>query len=167
MQYEEGFSDLTFFSMNNLTKIPFYKPDGKSSADGEKLVLILSRDDDTRFLYRTLLEMWNYRVTESTNVEETLSTVAVVKTDIILFDCVMPFSLNLETLGKLRESDGLAEMPIVLISGFAQPHYRSLALGGGADDYLVKPVDFDMLEDSLQNNISKNNSKNRQARNSL
>ncbi len=160
MLYKKKFSDFDFFSMNDFTNKPFFKSEGNLFADGKKSsVLIFSRDDDTRFLYRTLLEMWNYRVADAATLEEAISSAAAQNCDLIMLDCVMPFGVNLKTLGKLRENTRLTNTPIVLISGFAQPSYQNLALLSGANDYLIKPVDFDLLENSLQKNICKDDSR--------
>jgi len=56
----------------------------------------------------------------------------------------------------MREIDTLRRVPIVFISGHAQPEFRNFALSVGGDDFLVKPVDFNQLEIVLTKFIGRN-----------
>lgn len=126
-----------------------------SSADNRTpLVLFMSRERDTRVLFRTLLEMWGYRVEESESLEDSISIAESKFPSLLIMDTALPFVENLTKMQKMRQSKILSRMPIVLLSGHAQPRFRNLALSLGAADFLVKPVDFDLLEDCLKKNIS-------------
>jgi CheY-like chemotaxis protein len=70
-------------------------------------------------------------------------------------DTALPFVDNMTKMQQIRKNEICGKIPIVLISGHAQPRFRSLALSLGADDFLVKPVNFDLLEDCLKRNINK------------
>jgi CheY-like chemotaxis protein len=126
-----------------------------SQIDKKELVLILSREPDTRFLFKTLLEMWHYRVETAENYDELIFVAEHVRPSLILMDTTLPFVENMKKMQRIRQNDILANLPIVLISGHAQPRFRNLALSLGAEDFLVKPVDFDLLEDCLEKIISK------------
>jgi DNA-binding response OmpR family regulator len=120
-------------------------------------VLVDSQESDTRHLYATLLKIWGVPVKESTSVEESISAAAEKTPAAVLLDCVFPFEENLKRIRNLRQSGVFDKVPIILLSGFAQPQYRKQALAAGADDYLIKPIDFDVLEITLENNIEKYN----------
>ena len=113
---------------------------------GPPTVIIFSKDRDTRLLYRTMVEMWGYEAKELSEMSELLESSATDSPCVLLFDTILPFADNLTTVHRLRQSIGHAEMPIVVVSGFSQPQYRSVVLTLGADEFLVKPVDFDTLE---------------------
>lgn len=120
-----------------------------------ELVLVLSKEADTRFLFKTLLEMWNYRAETAESFEELFAVAENTRPHLILMDTSLPFVDNMTKMQRMRQSELFSKLPIVLISGHAQPRYRNLALSLGADDFLVKPVDFDLLEDCLKKNINK------------
>lgn len=120
------------------------------------LVLVMSRERDTRVLFRTLLEMWGYRVEEVENLEESIWAAEHTRPSLLLMDTWLPFVDNMTRMQQMRKCDALRALPIVLLSGHAQPRFRSLALSLGADDFLVKPVDFDLLEACLKKNINRN-----------
>jgi DNA-binding response OmpR family regulator len=121
----------------------------------KEIVLVLSKEPDTRFLFKTLLEMWNYRAETVESFEELTAVAEAALPHLILIDTSLPFVDNMTKMQQIRKSETFSRLPIVLISGHAQPRYRNLALSLGADDFLVKPVDFDVLEDCLKKNINR------------
>lgn len=121
----------------------------------KELVLILSKEPDTRFLFKTLLEMWDYRVEAAEDFEELISVAEHAPPGLILIDTSLRFADYMTKMQQMRQSEIFGKLPIILISGHAQPRFRKLALSLGADDFLVKPVDFDLLEDCLKRNINK------------
>ena len=129
-------------------------PSTKLADRSDLCVLILGKDSDSRFLYKTLLELWGFCVEESDDVENSLSIIKKQKTNLILLDSVSSFNENLEIIRRLREDKFSKNIPLILLSGFSQPLFESLSLKVGADDFFVKPVDFDLLETCLKNNIN-------------
>jgi two-component system sensor histidine kinase/response regulator len=121
----------------------------------KKLVLILSKETDTRFLFKTLLEMWDYSVETAEDFEELINVAEQTRPSLILMDTALPFVENMTRMQQMRKNEVFGKSPIILLSGHAQPRFRNLALALGADDFLVKPVDFDLLEDCLKKNISR------------
>ena len=150
------------FMLPNITNVPSENPSDSSVNTSsplsqktiqKKLVLILSKEPDTRFLFKTLLEMWGYRVETAENFEELASVAEQTRPSLILMDTSLPFVDNMTKMQQMLKSEAFGKSPIVLLSGHAQPRFRNLALALGADDFLVKPVDFDLLEECLKKNI--------------
>ncbi|MET0751912.1 MAG: response regulator [Pyrinomonadaceae bacterium] len=126
------------------------------AADMQKpLVMVMSREQDTRVLFRTLLEIWSYRVEEVEDLEDLIFAAERTRPSLILMDTWLPFVDNMTKMQQMRKCDALKSLPIVLLSGHSQPRFRNLALSLGANDFLVKPVDFDLLEASLEKNIKR------------
>jgi DNA-binding response OmpR family regulator len=147
MSNEGSFSASTDFYMSQLSS-------SLPSADGNK-VLIFSAENETRVLLGTLLGMWGYKTEECDNLEKSLSIIEQWRPKLILFDSILPFEAHLECLRRMRKNKYSNKIPIIVLSGFSQPEFRSLALALGADDFFVKPLDFDSLETSLKRNIKK------------
>lgn len=119
------------------------------------LVLIVESNEDSRQMFKTLLEIWGYRTAESENGEDSIETAVDKCPNLILMDTSLSKMDGLTTMRRLREIDTLRGVPIVFISGHAQPEFRNFALTVGGDDFLVKPVDFNQLETVLKNLIEK------------
>ena len=133
-------------------------PSSRSSTGEQKeLVLILSKEPDTSFLFKVLLEMWNYRVEIAESLEELVFAEGHAQARLILIDTALPFAEDIAKMQQIRRSEVFRRLPIVLISGHSQPRYREQAMAQGADDFLVKPVDFELLEDCLKKNIDRDN----------
>lgn len=147
---------MTKFPTRNKTSDSYQNISLSQSAQEMKpLILIISADGDTRFLFKTLLELWDYRVEEVETLEESISTAERMYPSLALMDTSLSFPDNMTRMRQMRQSEVFSQMPIVLISGYSQPRFRQQAFISGADDFLVKPVDFDALKDCLDRNIEK------------
>jgi CheY-like chemotaxis protein len=154
MNSEGNVTSSKFFSMNEVPTI-LSSVDTYPSA-GQR-VLIFSRDYDTCLLLKTLLEMWGYEIDLSDSLEKSLAIIEAQKPHLILLDSVLPFESHLENIRQIRRRETGQQTPIVVISGFSQPRFQNLSMEVGADGFLVKPLDFDLLEVYLRLNIEKNN----------
>jgi two-component system, cell cycle response regulator DivK len=114
------------------------------------LVLVADDDPDTRFLFRTVLEMRGYCVIEAADGEETVAAAQRAHPDLILMDGSLPRLSGLEAARQIRRSGHIGHVPIVFISGHAGASFIALAHEAGCDEYLVKPLDLDQLEDVLE-----------------
>lgn len=56
----------------------------------------------------------------------------------------MPGINGIETLDEIRRSN--ADLPVLLITAYADLRQAVAAMKSGADDYLAKPVDLDELK---------------------
>ena len=128
-------------------------PDRQFSADNR--ILVFSREYDTRFLLKTILEIWGYQTEESDCVEKSLSLVENWKPNLIMLDAVLPFETHLDYIRQIRGNPLSKEIPIIVLSGFSQPKFRNLSQEIGADDFFVKPIDLDLLENCLKNKFDK------------
>jgi DNA-binding response OmpR family regulator len=92
------------------------------------------------------LESENFEVIQACDGDEGLSTIIADKPDLVLSDITMPKMNGHEMLLALRENHpDLADIPFVFLSALAD---RQDILHGkvlGADDYLTKPIDFEMM----------------------
>jgi DNA-binding response OmpR family regulator len=162
MKYEGIVSSSTNFYMSDLpANLPLSDGHSNAQKSAEQIdssILILAKDRDIRYLFKTLLEMWGYRITESDNLENSLSIVNQQPPALILLDSVPPFEENLEVIRRIRKNRSLKNIPIIVLSGFSEPLYRSLSLAIGANNFFVKPVDFDSLENYLKKSVGKHSS---------
>jgi DNA-binding response OmpR family regulator len=65
--------------------------------------------------------------------------------DLLLLDLNMPGLDGLTLLGRIRNEEQLARLPVIIITAETDLKTRSKALGAGADDYLSKPVELSDL----------------------
>lgn len=125
-------------------------PASHSVFENTPLVMISGQEPDTLLLYRTVLEMWQYRVVENKKPDELIGAIEKIQPDLVLMDLTISFADEINTLSQIRDKFSLDHLPIILLSGHAQPEYHRTAMNSGADDYLLKPIDFETLENSLK-----------------
>lgn len=70
--------------------------------------------------------------------------------DLILMDVSMPGMDGLETTRRLRQQFGEDWVPIIFLTGCDAAEEVVLGLKAGGDDYLVKPVNYDLLDAKIQ-----------------
>jgi CheY-like chemotaxis protein len=113
-------------------------------------VLISGSHNDTRFMMRVLLEMWGYEVVEADGEEETITAAESFMPNAILVDTTRSFDDDLKIVSRLRVSNLLRLVPIIVLSGFTQAQNYRAAMDHGATNLLAKPLDLDLLESCLE-----------------
>lgn len=108
-------------------------------------VLVVDDTASIRLLIRTNLELEGFRVEEAADGVECLARVDDVAPDLITVDVVMPERDGFETVEALRAREGTARVPIVMVTTQAQEADVRRGRRAGADAYIVKPFDPDVL----------------------
>ena len=130
-----------------------------ASADGPRntlrpLVLIVEDHDDTRSLYKYVLELHGYEIAEAKQGEDAIRLAKELHPDLILMDTNLPELDGVTATQRMREDFALHDLPIIFISGHAQPELRAAALAAGGNDYLVKPTSLSDLEASVEKHLA-------------
>ncbi len=125
---------------------------------GRPLVLVVDDHDDTRFLLRTVMEMRGLDVLEACDGEEAISLAERERPDLILMDTSLPRLDGLAATRRMRERASLGSVPIIFLSGHAQPSVRVAAFEAGCNGYLVKPLDLNQLNVLLETHLSRKES---------
>ena len=113
----------------------------------EPTVLVADDDDDTRFMFRTLLGTKGYRVVEASDGEEVIDITLRENPGLLLLDLGLPRMNGLNVIRKLRNDLNVIDIPVVVITGYDK-HFDT-AVAAGCDDYLIKPIDFERLDSIL------------------
>jgi adenylate cyclase len=103
--------------------------------------IVLADDNDAfREVTAQLLERAGYSVVTAGNGREALLAVKEHKPDLVLLDIMMPQVNGMDALRQVREEDPL--IGIVMVTAFGSEKIAVDALTAGADDYLIKPLDY-------------------------
>ena len=114
-------------------------------------VLVVEDHEDTRSLLRAILEMrGGISVLEAENGEMAVALAKNVRVDLILMDADLPLLDGYAATRRIRELTPAREIPIVFISGHAQPAAETEAFAAGCNDYLVKPFGLGELGSVLE-----------------
>ena len=112
-------------------------------ADFSELDVLLVEDNQfIRLLLREMLLAFGVRnVREVSDGTQALWQIQRRPPDLVITDWVMAPGDGLSLLRKLRSGarGGTPRIPVIVLSGHATDDYVALALGEGADSYIVKP----------------------------
>jgi DNA-binding NtrC family response regulator len=112
-----------------------------------KQVLIVDDDPAVRNLLLTFLQDKGYRTTAAEDGEKALHWLAGHRPDVVLLDIRMP---GISGIDVLQESRRLyPDLPVIVISGYADEALARRALRMGAYDFFLKPFDLATVESRL------------------
>ncbi|WP_308565095.1 sigma-54-dependent response regulator transcription factor ZraR [uncultured Klebsiella sp.] len=114
-----------------------------------KQVDILVVDDDISHctILQALLRGWGYRVVLAHNGVQALEQVRQRVFDLVLCDIRMAEMDGIETLREIKAWN--PSIPVLIMTAYSSVGTAVEALKSGALDYLIKPLDFDSLQQTL------------------
>ncbi|HEX8843633.1 MAG TPA: response regulator [Pyrinomonadaceae bacterium] len=118
-------------------------------------VLVVEDHEDTRFMLKVMLEKRGMSVVEAADGKTALSLAESERPSLILMDASLPQMDGLAATRSIRTQDGAGKVPIVFLSGHAEPVTQEAARTAGCDAYLIKPIDLDQLAGVLEYYLGK------------
>ena len=113
------------------------------------ILLLVDDSDDFREFMRDLLS--DYTVVEAVNGQDAWNKIIDHRPDIILSDVMMPVMDGNELCRQVKENDETASIPFVMLTARLADEHRKEGLMSGADEYITKPFNIDMLNLRLRN----------------
>lgn len=129
----------------------------KSHGPG-RTVLIVDDMEANRALLSRRLERSDYTVLSVDSGRAALQLLAQTPPDIILLDYMMPQMNGIEVLRELRSDTRTKDIPVIMVTARVESSATIEALEAGADDYVTKPIDFDVLRARIETHLSKESS---------
>lgn len=123
------------------------------------MILVLEDEKDIRDLICFQLRSEGHDIIVAENVEKAISLIENNETiDLFIIDWMLPGIMSgLEFTKKLRSHKKYSNTPIIMITALTQPDNIVAALDAGADDYVTKPFDLNVLQArirvQMRNNI--------------
>jgi CheY-like chemotaxis protein len=113
-------------------------------------ILIVDDDNSIREMLRLFLELKGYTVASAINGQDALDYLgqSPEPPQLILLDLMMPVMSGAEFRTMQRQTPSLASIPVALIS--ADANLRDSAPTLNAEAYLSKPIDFDLLLETIE-----------------
>jgi len=110
------------------------------AADNKKKIMVVEDDSFVLDIYMTKLQQAGFDVTIASNGIEALKKLEDkgAKPDVVLLDIVMPYVDGLEVLRKMKGSEELKNIPVILLTNLSQKEGIEEGLKLGAGDYLIK-----------------------------
>ena len=111
---------------------------------------ILALDDvqDATVLIGKILSKKGHKVHTFTEEDEAIAFAREHKIDLAILDIKLKKMSGVEVLGLLKE--GTPEMHAIMLTGYPTVETAREAISLGADEYCVKPIDRDELEEKVE-----------------
>lgn len=122
--------------------------------------MIVDDEPDILSLLALHLQLKQYEVLKTSSPLKAIEIANEKKPDLILLDVMMPEMDGFEVAARLKESFETKEIPIIFLTARTQTEDKIKGFKAGADDYLVKPFDFEELEIRINRLIRKKNEDN-------
>jgi DNA-binding response OmpR family regulator len=119
-------------------------------------IIVVDDDKTSTALFEQVLLMYKYEVVTLNESAKTLETASEVKPDLIILDLMMPDPDGFKVCRMLRTDPNLRRTPIIIVTALNDLDSKLVAMGAGANDYLVKPFHIDQLFTMIEKQLSKN-----------
>jgi len=110
----------------------------------DKKIIIFDDDEDILSICSFILEEQGWIVTAFADCNNIIEKVSAIMPDVILMDNWIPDDGGIIATQKLKQNEGLKNIPIIYFS--ANSDIELLANHAGAETYLAKPFDLEELE---------------------
>ncbi len=129
--------------------------EGPSAVSGKELavpkhrrVLVVDDHYDTCTGMKMMLERRGYEITLAHSAEQAVEKVRTEDFDLLISDIGLPDRSGYELMREVRSSKAL---PGIALSGFGTEQDVSEARAAGFSEHLTKPINFERLEEAIQN----------------
>ncbi len=124
-----------------------------------KTILVVDDDVKNIFVLSSALEEQGAEIFEAKNGQIALDVLRKNSDiDLVLMDIMMPTMDGYEAMSEIRKDENLKHLPIIAVTAKAMKDDRDKCIEAGADDYISKPIDLDLLIKMSKAWVNKNKS---------
>lgn len=117
-------------------------------------VLVVEDDAVNRQVIDLFLKKMGLTATFAPDGEEAISTATTQEFDLVLMDCQLPGIDGMEATRQIRTKLAGKPLMIIALTANASTHVREACLAAGMNDFLSKPVRFELLAGVLQKHLA-------------
>lgn len=127
----------------------------------EKTVLVVEDNEDfSHFLSQELGRIYNKVLTAKDGIEGAIMAEAE-NPDIIVSDVMMPRMSGTDMCRRIKENIETSHIPIILLTAWSTDEGRAAGYKAGADAYIAKPFDMEVLLARISNLLEKQEKRQR------
>lgn len=118
-------------------------------ADHPGRLLVVDDAEMNRELLARRLERKGFKTEMAESGEQALDLIEHGGIELVLLDVEMPGMNGLEVLERIRETHSPQQLPVIMVTGREDGQDVKKALSQGANDYVIKPLDFQTTVDRI------------------
>lgn len=115
-------------------------------------ILVIEDNIDLGWYIKQSLSAY-YHTSLCTNAEDGFSFANSQNPDLIISDVMLPGMNGLEFCQKIKNNFATSHIPVILLTALSDHEHQVSGLSSGADDYITKPFDLQLLLLKIRNKI--------------
>lgn len=119
----------------------------------QQKLLIVDDEQDIREALEAIFAS-DYDVHFAEDGMEALERVREINPDLVLLDIMMPRMDGFQTCLRMRNDAATSHIPVIFLTTKSDPQTESFGLELGADDYIVKPFNIEVLRARVRRRIN-------------
>lgn len=128
----------------------------RSIAHEREIMLLVDDHADIRnYLYKLFQD--RFHVIQAESGEQAITILQKIEPHIIISDIMMEGGSGIDLCHKIKKSNQWSHIPFILLTASSSSEIKLKGIEGGADDYITKPFDKDMLMARVDNLIQNRN----------
>lgn len=120
---------------------------------GKKL-LVIDDSDQIRWFLKHVFNK-EYQILEARNGQDGINVALKEEPDLILCDVMMPVKDGYETCREIKNDPKMAQTPVVMLTAKVESEDVITGIEAGADDYITKPFDMEILRSKINGLMKK------------
>lgn len=116
----------------------------------KQTILLIEDNDDLRFYLKENLKH-SFHIIEAVNGKDGWQKALAMHPKLIVSDISMPVMNGIDLCTKIKADSRTAEIPVILLTALGTEEDQLAGLDSGANDYIVKPFNFEILLSKIHN----------------
>jgi DNA-binding response OmpR family regulator len=119
-------------------------------------IIVVDDEKASTVLFEQVLLMNGYEVVTLNESDKTIETANEFHPDLFILDLMMPDPDGFKLCRMLRAMPQYRRTPILITTALNDMDSKLVAMGAGANDYLVKPFHIDELYETIERQFNRN-----------
>ncbi|WP_152541640.1 hybrid sensor histidine kinase/response regulator transcription factor [Saccharicrinis fermentans] len=121
-----------------------------NESTGYPTILLVEDDKEiAEFIQFSLKD--NYKFSVASNGKKAFQVIAETMPDLVISDVSMPEMDGIEFTKRFKSNSKTAHIPLILLTGKSEKEVQIAGFKNGADAYILKPFEIDLLEIRIEN----------------
>lgn len=129
--------------------------DKEKAMNGQKRILIVDDEEDILNVLKFRLEANNYEVLTASDGQEGLNKARTERPDLLILDLMLPKLDGYKVCRMLKFDESYKAIPIIMFTAKAQQKDEELGKEMGADAYIAKPFEPEILLEKMKELLNK------------
>jgi two-component system sensor histidine kinase/response regulator len=118
----------------------------------QHILIVDDNPANTMLLQRLLISKYETYIAHDGHAA--LDAIKALRFDLVLLDIMMPKITGIEVLQTIRKQYNSSELPVILISALSEQHEVVNGLRSGANDYITKPIEVEIVLARVETQIT-------------